>query len=487
MRNDASPWSLDRERSTTVTMYPKTESMDAIISNTATTGFDLAPFITRVSQSAFDAQIAMTWDGTGAFLSNQPKPGYVVVIKDDGVTVFTGFVDDISNFTEGRGSRGIQITCRVRDGIGPWRKRRFTSRRFMQGYGLNSVIADILDQFGLSLLEYDIAHGGAPVPHSNVQFTDTVPWEVITDVGIAQGVSPYTDALGRFKTFSRSVTRVPDISLTTDQVLRITGGKAKPGLTTVRVLWLDRHLTKVVQEDQALATEAITAGFFRLKQERDVHWSEDRRSRADNTYMVVKQSINDGLLPIGDEEYKQTGETSGEITVTTSAWVPGLATASLAAMLILDGFPDFVAALGVGATTPVGRVIRGVSEASLLLIMMSIGTGHYEVRGQPFDHVHNINRTEAYDDSAPAWMEDVEEIENNLIFDEAHAQEVAVRELLHRIAASNRWDAVIADDPRIEIGDIIELPDTSRLYVTDYQRDLSRGAKSELKVSGFRA
>jgi hypothetical protein len=43
------------------------------------------------------------------------------------------------------------------------------------------------------------------------------------------------------------------------------------------------------------------------------------------------------------------------------------------------------------------------------------------------------------------------------------------------------------DDLRIEPGDIIELHDGSRLYVTGYSRDLTRGASAELQVTGFRS
>ena len=44
----------------------------------------------------------------------------------------------------------------------------------------------------------------------------------------------------------------------------------------------------------------------------------------------------------------------------------------------------------------------------------------------------------------------------------------------------------LAHDLGCEPGDIIELPDSSRLYVTDYTRDLTRGSASTLRVSGFR-
>jgi hypothetical protein len=250
-------------------------------------------------------------------------------------------------------------------------------------------------------------------------------------------------------------------------------------------------LTKVTQQDQVLGQETITAGFFKRETNRNVYWSDDRRQRAQNTKMKVLDSINAGLLPIGEETYEEIDRFHGTVTTSVSIFVQTLAGASLAAVLLLDYTPDKVITGGFfasgGITIPDGRVIRGLAEGALLLIIMSIGTGNYEIWGEPYDFVHAVNKTEAFDENAPEWMEDVTEEDNDLIFDETHAQEVVVRELLHRFAEVNRWDTVIVDDPRIEVGDILELPDTSRLYVTSYTRNIKRDTGSTLAVSGFRS
>ena len=163
--------------------------------------------------------------------------------------------------------------------------------------------------------------------------------------------------------------------------------------------------------------------------------------------MKVLDSINAGILPIGSESYVEIDRFHGRVTTEVSVFIATLATLSLAGMLFLDTTPDGVVVAGfgasVGSTVPYGRVIRGIAEGSLLLIMMSIGTGHYEVWGEPVDYVHAVNKTEAFDENAPLWMEDVQEEGNDLIFDETHAQEVAIRELLHRSAETSRWDTVI--------------------------------------------
>jgi len=235
-----------------------------------------------------------------------------------------------------------------------------------------------------------------------------------------------------------------------------------------------------------VAKESITAGFFKLKQTRRVYWSEDRRQRAENTFMKVLASVNDGLLPVGDEDYSQTDEFSGKITVTTLMWVPTLATVSMSIMLLSAALPDGVASLGGGVTIPIGRRIEAAGQVAYFLIIMSLGTGNYEIWGDPYDYVHETNTTEAYDLNAPAWVRLEETISSDFIMNEAHAQAMAVRELLYRSMSAHSWNVDIVDNPLIEKGDILRLPDGSRLYVVDYSRDLSHGAPAVLSVKGFR-
>ena len=200
--------------------------------------------------------------------------------------------------------------------------------------------------------------------------------------------------------------------------------------------------------------------------------------------MVIKQSANSGLIDFCDEEYDQLTQTTGEITVTTSVWAPLLAVDALLGLLVAGYIPDAVP----GATTvPVGRIVHAVSEVQLLLVMMALGTGVYEVRGTPYDYVHARNTTEAYECDAPVWAQRDAEIENDFVMNEDAAQAMAVRELIYAVKSANSYNVTIVDDPRIEPGDIIELHDGTRIYVTGYTRELTRGAPAVLEIEGFRA
>jgi hypothetical protein len=250
----------------------------------------------------------------------------------------------------------------------------------------------------------------------------------------------------------------------------------------VRVRWLDPTLAKVAQQDRILASANLTAGFFKWKDRVELWWSEDHTLRAENTRMVVKSSINDGLLHIGSERYEQTSLFGGHIETEIDAFTPTLATASLAGLLLADKVPDGVAVTGV--TIPTGRIARGVLEASFWLAVMSIGQGVYEVWGTPYDFVHLVHEVEAYDANGDPHMERVDEIENNFIPNAAAAEALAVGELIYRSRAAEQDAVTIADDLRVEPGDVL-LIDGAPYYVVDFSRDLSRGATPELQLEGF--
>jgi len=477
-------------RNVTIKTYNKSVDYIDVLKDTGTS-FDLTPFVSQARHSAFECRVTMTWDGTGMFTASQPKVGDSIRISEHSAILWIGFVDEINNFNEERGNRTISITARSRDGVGIWRKGRVATRRYPQGTLLNAVAEDVLRQLGLTENEFVIPLGGEAVPHSNVQFVEQQPWSILEKVGMAMGRWPYTNAKGQITFYDRRVDRIATIAMTQERVKRILGGKSRPAISRYRIKWLDRNLTEVVQAETSLDRTGITAGFYQLQQREIVSWSEDEKQRAKNTRMVIHQSVNDALLNIAEESYTQLDLFKGKILVVTDNWVPTLATIALAVMLILDWYPDLVVVVGFiasgGVTVPVGRVIRGLAEGILLLIMMSIGTGEYEIFGEPFDFVHTQNATIAFDNAAPNWMEAQQTDENDLIFDEPHAQQVAIRELLYRIASENSWDAQIIDDPRIEPGDIVELPDTSRVFVTDYERNLTRGSPATLTLKGFRS
>ena len=159
--------------------------------------------------------------------------------------------------------------------------------------------------------------------------------------------------------------------------------------------------------------------------------------------------------------------------------------AALGTMLNASTIPDGVASVGAGVTIPQGRIVHAVAEAAILLIMMSIGTGSYEVWGVPYDYVNGRNTTEAYDALAAAGEDKVKTVETDFVMNEAHAQAIAAREFLFAALSANSFGLTMVDDLRVQVGDILELPDETRLFVTGFDRNLSHGAPATLQVQGF--
>lgn len=479
-----SPCSIDYQRVTTVWYHPTATPLE-MVSNTHSDSVELTEYVNRLSQSSSEAQATLTWhkelDG-----ANQPVPGCIFEIRENGLMLWWGIIEGLSDYQLSSGQRALTITVRSRDASTLWRDTRRVSELYPVGTPLHIITRDIAESLGLTSAEMFIGETSGSTVHSNTQLADLTAWEMLSVLNLPSGTSPVVDAIGRLKFISRDISRRADIVLTKSNYSSVRGSKARPPLTAIRIKWLDPNLSKVSQQDQQLAAETITAGYFQIRQRKRIHFSQDGRQRAENTHLVIRQSANSSFVRVCEETYQQLTQTEGEIVLETSFWVPTLITAGMGAMLSTAFIPDAVAVPPV-ETIPTGRVIQAVAGLEVLLVMASIGTGMYEIWGTPYDFIHARNTTEAYDDSAPEWTEKIIEIENDFVMDETQAQAFAVRELLYQVREASVFTVSIVDDPRIEKGDIIELEDGERIYVLDYRRDLTSGAEALLEVQGFRA
>lgn len=496
------PYADDAKRTAQVLLHQDATPVELVAGTAAASSpgpIDLSAYASRISQSPDQAQVSLNWHSALSG-SAQPAPGNLLEIKLDGDSLWWGVIDTIADYRVERGTRSMTITARSRDASSKWRQVERVTELYPTATPLTFIATDIAHSLGLTDLEINFPASSAYTIHSNTQLASLSAWDMLETLLNPSGYSPFVDAHGVLKTISRDISRTADVVLTEDRLVSVTGSRAGSQVTAVRINWLDPALTYVAQQDQVLGDATITAGFFQLVQHQDIYFSGDASQRAANTYMVIKQSANSGLLPVCSETYEQKTQTSGLITLETQFWVPTLATADLAYLIFLSRVPDGLFGIAVGTpvavidpnpvtthTTPVGRVQQMIAQAALLLIMMSIGTGQYEIRGTPYDYVHARNISEAYDCDAVNWVENVVEIENDFVMNESAAQAYAVRELMYQARSAQKFTVSIVDDPRIEPGDIVQLPDGSRIYVTSYTRDLSRGAPAVLDLEGFRA
>jgi hypothetical protein len=450
-------------------------------------GWDLTAFVSQGSFTENGATLRLAFNRELFDCETQPRPGDLIKIVVDQIVRSVTTVDAISDFTEARGTRSMTVRSRSRDGFEGWRTARASSPVFPMGASylqIMNTICDIL--MALPAQERNFLPVQATVPHSNIQFADMTPWDMLEEVAFATNMEPFVDVLGVLRTFRIDTMRVADLAVPNDAVVEFIPAKQLNNSTTgsIRLAWLDPYLSKQYQPDQPLGTEIMTAGFFKLRVEKEVWFSSDRTQRAENTYMKVLDSVNDGILGISvaSETYRQADPFHGKITLRTHWWVPTLYTVSLIALLAYDKIPDGV----VGTqTVPIGRIVHGTALVIVMGIMMSMGTGSYEVRGTPYDFIHAKNHSVARACNLPFHNLAQMEVTSNLMMSEAHAQDTLVQRLMYLQAANYEMTVVIRDDPRIEKGDILLFEDGSRLMVSGFSCDVSRGAPAELAVSGI--
>jgi hypothetical protein len=477
-----SPMGKDSQRSVAVIRHP-TASFADIIAGTSTDGVDLSQYAAQVKHTSKDCDVTFRYH-TGLDGSAQPQPGELLELQLAGQPIFVGVIDTISAYNFKSGEHSIAVKAYSRDNTPTWKDVKRVTDIYVTGTPVNKIANDIAVALGLTPREIALPAVNIYTVHSNLQLANMAATEMLSGLFISSGYQPFVSAIGILKAISRSLSRPADVVLDEEHILEIKGSKSKSPTTSVRIRWLDPNLQKVSQQDQPLANATITAGFFQLVQKQDVYWSNDRTQRAENTYLVVQQSANAGLLPVCTERYSQINPMQGRIELDTAFWAPTLATAGLAGLIAASFIPDGV---GVVLTIPAGRLVEMASQVAVLLVMMSIGTGIYEVRGSPYDYVHARNTTEADAFGVPAWLLKNTDIENDFVMNENQAQAFAARELIYLSRSAAVYGVTIVDDPRIEPGDLVELYDGSRLYVLDYTRDLSSGAAAKLELVGFQA
>ena len=464
--------------------YPSSSPLQ-VLNGTATDGVELTHYVSAMSQSNVEATIRLHWHLELYASGAHPQIDEVVKITLNGRTLWIGIIQGVADYGEERGQRRMTLTARSRDHMPLWREIKAVTDVYSLGTDFSTIIGDVADFLGLAAEERVFPDfSGAYTVHTTTQLSELSPWEMLTVLGQTIGQTPYVDALGRLRFCSRDVSQPAAKTITADRLVRVGGGRAKGRTSRVKLSWLDPNLTESVGQEQVLGNATITAGFFQLKQEEDVYFSDDHTQRAKDTYMDIKQSCNSGLLQVADEDYEQRDDFHGRITLTTSTWVPLLVVGAMVAMAATGDVGDIAPSSG-GPTTTVGRRIHAAAELTILTIMASIGTGHYDIRGVPFDYVHQTNTTEAYDSGAPEWAENVMEISNDMVMDETMAQAITIRELVYEIRSSSTHTVELIDDPSIEPGDILQLPSYQRFYVTGYRREMMRGGPHVFSVEGF--
>lgn len=474
----------------------KTASIDQVRTGVATDAFDMTPYCSDGTQGPFETELRFDYNNE-LNPPNQPIPGNVMEVQayrqGTWQVLWVGVVDSIGTYTVAWGKKSMTVICRSRDSLDIWKYSQRVTREYPQGTNLTAIAVDVCAAVGLQNDEILVPTTGYTTAHSNTQMAGISGWQMLTVLFMAMGYTPFVNWGGQVTGASRTVTgRSPDIQVPESMLVRVDASRHYAPTTRVILQWLDPSLSKSAQQGRKLADATITCGFFVPFVQKDIWFSSDKTQRAEGTYMQVKQSANALFIPVALETWTQTSENDGNIKIISLGYTQALFALALAVKIsaaIPDGVVVFGVGIGVegssGITIPNGKIAQGIAELALYLTMMSVGTGVYEIWGNPYNWVHARNTSEAYDISAAPWLDNPKTISNDFIMNEGHAQTTCIRELSYQAKAANNYRVVIVNDLRIEYGDILQFSDGTMIYVTDFKRPIGRGTSPELQVTGF--
>lgn len=491
------------------------ETWGSIINGTATqTPTDLTSYVQKVQWNYDRLNVTLIDDSLvfspdGGSLSSKIRQGRGIrliegfddVPEDEWIPTFSGLIQGSYSWLRQRGrTYTTQFSVFTRESNQAWRRRSITSKEFTIGTDWSVMFNQVAQE--IMLMDQNEINIQAPwnvLFDKNVnQIVDISPWEGLTRLAEGNQSRLWFNGAGQLSTYPLTLDRV-NLTLSDDKVLTSyqQPGQNEELINKVIVTYLDNNLTKVTGAEQQLGTANITTGFFDFETKIPVFWSEDKKQRAENVRLIVKQSIsqNDLGISVGSERLDVADEFGGELVVTVDAFVSALATAGIAAILSSSFLEDKSVSvdgnlgpgINYGFTIPVGRVTMAVGIIAVLLAMMILGTGIYEIVGVPFDYAFLEKQAIALLDGIKFWEEKELEIRNDFISTEEAAHQLALTNLLFEQSKGNPRNLIIANDPRIEKGDIIQLASGVKVFVENASRNIERGKEISMTLTGYKS
>lgn len=482
------------------------ESWGSIIAGTATqTPVDLTPWVSNVQWNYGQVSITLADDtflfhpDTGSLRESIKQgrgirvvEGFRDVSSDQWEPIFSGIVQGAYgwNFIRGQPSV-VKFSAFSRDSNQAWKKRMVTSKEYTVGTDWYTMFENIA--IDVMFMTQDELAAGGPwnllFDKTSNQIVNIPPWEGLTQLAQGNMSRIWFNGKGQLAAYKFSL-KHQDLVMTDSKRLLsyMQPAGTNEAVNKVVVTYLDNELTKVSGPQQSLGTANITTGFFDLETKLDVFYSDDKKQRAENVKLVVKQSINQNDLgiSIGSERLEIDDEFGGQLIVRVDAFVSALASAGIAGIIGSSFIGDAVIGFGPGTTIPTGRIIEGVSIVAVLLAMMILGTGVYEIVGNPYDMAYLEKQAIALLNNIKFWEETQLDIRNDFISKDAFAHQLALTELLYHQSAARPRNIIITNDLRIERGDIIKLPNGVKFYVLEASKILSRGSSPSMSLTGFR-
>ena len=505
------PFNRDSQKDVRVILHPTADIAEVRRGQETASddSIDLSPYVTQGTQSAFDVSVTLNFNRE-LFGATQPKPNQILEIQlwqdEEFRPCWIGVIEAINSFTLQRGERSMQLTAKTRDSQDVWRNTKRVTPLYPQMTDLTYIIFRIAMAAGMKHDEIVLPRSAYTTAHSNTQLAEMNAWDMVEAVALACGWKPFIDVLGRLRMADRTlIGRQPDVVVPDASLIRVGGQRQRSSRTRVRVLWLNPLMTKHIDQGQLLNSYDITLGWFLPYWKKTVYFSDDKTQRAVNTWMRSNPSANKfGWPPFvqdGPDRYRQQTEVQGKIHLINWSFAAMPPLLYLWIKSVRERTDHVTGAFEVPPTgglvsipeagplntvpSPNGSLKESIMLGIFMYLMIKVGTGTYEIWGQPFHWAHARNISEAFDESVPTWVDNAVEIECDFIQNEEHAKQTAIRELIYQAKEQNKWNVTIVDDPRIEVGSILQFTDGTQLYVEDFNRKLERGSEATLDVQGF--
>ena len=423
------------------------------------------------------------------------KLGDATVSTSDYVGIFFGHVRGQVGFSIDRQSlrRETSVSLYGRRATPRYLKRRFTSSTYDAAVDFGTILLDIARNemsLGGDELSRWPALLGVVTQFSVNSIVDLTPLEAIDKVLEALGMASDFDGDGKLTMYNRDMRQGYQKLY---ENLNLIGSVEIPQADTetynsVKVIGLDHRITQMDQPEDALARATIPVGFWRPSHTVDVWWSHDRSMRAHKTVMVIETSVNSGILiHLGQEEYEETSEYGGRISVSIAGFVLTLIFLIGVFLVLMFTIGDGVTT-APGVTTPIGSLMQGAVTSLIMMALAIVSSGTYEIRGIPilpvFKEISAVLTVEGTAD----YLLNQKEIHNDWINTQEHLLDVAMIEILFEVAQGKPREITVVDDYSIEIGDIVQIPlgtNPLRVWIDSLRRTLSRDQVPMLQLSGY--
>src|ERR1017187_6139305 len=182
----------------------QTAQISDVRTGVATDGVDLSPFMSAGTQSPME--VVVTIDFNDEFYgANQPVPGNLIEVQSDGQCLWVGIVDTLTSYAVSYGQRRMTITARSREGFDLWKLVKRVTSLYPTMTNLTSILQDVLAATGLQVDEILVDPSSYYTAHSNTQFSNETTWDIVNQVMLPMGLTPFIDWGGRLKGASREL------------------------------------------------------------------------------------------------------------------------------------------------------------------------------------------------------------------------------------------------------------------------------------------